>query len=93
LGSTRRRDIYLTTHIYNIQTPIPPAGFEPAIPASEPPQTQAADREITENGLQYSKFPKWLLIYCIFSPESKKYIFTPTVTNSTLTHAEDKIYV
>ena len=36
-GSVRRRDLlYLTTHnIYKKQTFMPPAGFEPAIPASQ----------------------------------------------------------
>jgi hypothetical protein len=39
-GSARRRDLYLTTHnAYNRQAPIPPAGFEPRIPASERPKT------------------------------------------------------
>jgi hypothetical protein len=38
--SARRRDIYLTTHnTHKRQTSIPPAGFEPTIPASELPQT------------------------------------------------------
>ena len=38
--SALRRDLYLTTHnTHNRQTSIPPAGFEPAIPASERPQT------------------------------------------------------
>jgi hypothetical protein len=32
-GSTRRRDLYLTTHnTHERQTSIPPAGFEPPIP-------------------------------------------------------------
>jgi len=43
-GSARRRDLYLTTHnTYKRQTSIPPAGFEPAIPASERPQTYALE--------------------------------------------------
>jgi len=38
----RRRDLYLTTHnTHKRQTRMPPAGFEPAIPASECPQTYA----------------------------------------------------
>jgi len=40
--SARRRDLYQTT--YNTQTrqiSLPPAGFEPTIPASERPQTHA----------------------------------------------------
>jgi len=40
--SARRRDLYLTTHnTYKRQTPMPPTGFEPAIPAGERPQTHA----------------------------------------------------
>ena len=35
-----RRDFHLTTHnTHNRQTSMPPSGFEPAIPASERPQT------------------------------------------------------
>jgi hypothetical protein len=46
--SDRRRDLYLTTdNTDKNQTPIPPAGFEPAIPASEQPQTHALDRTTT----------------------------------------------
>jgi len=38
--SARRRDQYLTTHnTHKIQTPMLPAGSEPAIPASEWPKT------------------------------------------------------
>jgi hypothetical protein len=40
--SARCRDLYQTTHnTHKRQTSMPPAGFEPAIPASERPQTQA----------------------------------------------------
>jgi len=43
-GSTRR-NVYLTTHnIIKRQTVITPAGFEPATPTSEWPQTYALDR-------------------------------------------------
>ena len=43
--SACRRDLYLTTHnINNIHTSTFPAGFEPAIPVSERPQTRALDR-------------------------------------------------
>jgi hypothetical protein len=47
------RDLYLTTH--NIQTRqacMPPAGFEPTIPACERPQTHALDRAATGIGTQ-----------------------------------------
>jgi hypothetical protein len=43
-GSARRRDLYLTNHnTHKRQTSMPPAGFEPTIPASERPQTHALD--------------------------------------------------
>ena len=46
--SARRTDLYLTTHnTYTWLTSMPPAGFEPAIPASERPQTHALDRVAT----------------------------------------------
>ena len=47
-GSATRRDICLITHnIHKRQTSVSPAGFEPAIPASERPQTDALDRVAT----------------------------------------------
>ena len=46
--SARCRDLYLATHnTQKRQTSMPPAGFEPAIPASERPQTLALDRLAT----------------------------------------------
>ena len=43
--SACRRDLYLETHItHTRQTSVLKVGFEPAIPASERPQTQALDR-------------------------------------------------
>jgi len=46
--SARHTDLYLTTHnTHNRQTFIPPAGFEPTIPASERPQIHALDRAAT----------------------------------------------
>jgi hypothetical protein len=47
-GSARCRHLYLTTHnSYKRQTSVPSAGFEPAIPASDRPQTRALDRAAT----------------------------------------------
>jgi hypothetical protein len=47
----RRRDLYLTTHnIRKRQTSMPPAGFEPTIPASQRPQTHALDHAATGIG-------------------------------------------
>jgi hypothetical protein len=34
----------------DIHTPHPPMGFEPAVPASERPQTHSLDRAATEKG-------------------------------------------
>jgi hypothetical protein len=51
-GSARRRDLYLTTQtLYKRQKPIPLLGFEPTIPASARPQTDALDRAATEIGI------------------------------------------
>ena len=48
-GSARRRDLYLTTQ--TTDKPMPQAGFEPAIPAGDRPQTLALDRSATRIGL------------------------------------------
>ena len=51
-----RKDLYLTTNnTHKIQAMMPPAGFEPAIPASERPQTQAFDRTSTSNAVHLSE--------------------------------------
>jgi len=49
--SARNRDLYLTTHYTRKgETSMPPVGFEPTIPASKRPQTQALDRAATGIG-------------------------------------------
>jgi hypothetical protein len=49
--SARRISLYLTTHnTRKRQTSMPPAGFEPVIPASKRPQTHALDRTATGIG-------------------------------------------
>jgi len=49
--SAGRRDLFLTSNnIHKRKTSIPPAGLEPAIPASEGPQTHALDRAATGTG-------------------------------------------
>jgi hypothetical protein len=51
--SARRRDLYLTTHnTHKKQTYMPLAGFEPAIPVSERPQTHALGSAATRIGQQ-----------------------------------------
>jgi hypothetical protein len=84
--SAPHRQLYLTTHnTHNRQTSMPPAGFEPAIPASERPQTYAfrprgqRDRHFVicnvlnskeKLTFEYSVVTKYI-IYC-------EYIFFPT---------------
>jgi len=54
-GSARRRDLYLTTHnIHKRKTSTPPAGFEPAIPASERPR-QRGHRNRFKSSKAYQK--------------------------------------
>jgi len=49
--SAHRRDLSLTTHnIHKRLTSMPSVGFEPAIPASEPPKTYAMNRAATGIG-------------------------------------------
>jgi len=51
-GSARRRDLYLTTpNTHNRLISMPPAGFEPAIPATGRPQIRALDRATTGTGV------------------------------------------
>ena len=58
--SARRTDLYLTTHnTHNSQTPVTPEGFEPTIPASERPQTDALDRAATGIGFPALYFTKY----------------------------------
>ena len=53
--SAHRRDLYLTTHnTHNRQPAMPPAAFEPGIPAGERPPTDALDRAAT--GAVYCPF-------------------------------------
>ena len=50
-GLTRRRELYLKTHnTKNRRASMPPAVFEPVIPASERLQTLALDRSVTITG-------------------------------------------
>ena len=61
--SARRRSFYLTTHnTTKRETSLPPAGFEPAIPASEQPKTHGLDRATTRIGsirTALAKFWDW----------------------------------
>jgi len=46
----RRKAVYLTTHTHDRKTSMPPVRFEPAIPASEQPQTNPLGSSATGNG-------------------------------------------
>ena len=60
--SARHRDLYLTAHnTHNRQTSMPPAGFEPTIPASERPQTHALD--LAGTGIGRMHYIPYLLAY------------------------------
>jgi hypothetical protein len=53
-GSALRRKLYLTSHNTEKRcTSMPLAGFEPAIPASERPQTHVLDRAAIGIGKSY----------------------------------------
>ena len=59
-GSACRRNLYLTTHnIHKRQTFMTTAGFEPAIPVSERPQTYELDLSATGIGLFLSYIPAY----------------------------------
>ena len=88
--SARRRDPYLTTNNHhNIQTSIPPMGFEPTFSAGERPQTYALDRAVTGTGLVLvlhpiqhkhmdfpcKRFASFFLCTSIFSVQSSVHLF------------------
>jgi hypothetical protein len=71
--SARRRGLYLTTHNTNKrQTSMPPAGFEPAIPANERPQTHVLDQ--AANGIGAHTYRPY---FSRTHPFSKLRLFTP----------------
>ena len=70
-GSAHRRDLYMTTyHTHKRQTSMPSAWFEPAILATERPQTHAIDRAASGIGLMIAtaggnfnhRLRKWKII-------------------------------
>jgi hypothetical protein len=68
-GSAPLRNLYLTTHKnYKRQTCLDPAGFEPAIPVREQPQTHALDRAATYID---SEFLKWKILQMFAITHSK----------------------
>jgi hypothetical protein len=67
-GSACRRDLCLTKHnTHNRQTSMPTVRFEPAIPASEWPQTYALDRAATGIGF-YLLEPNILFSTLFYTP-------------------------
>ena len=59
-GSAPSTVLYLTTrNIHNRQTDMPPAGFEPAIPATDRPQTHTSDRAAPGMGTFTFHSSKW----------------------------------
>ena len=75
--STRRRDLYPTKHnTHNRQTFMPPARFEPKIPASDRPQTHTLDRADTEIGEEVITKLKTL-----YRPKSNMSYITPKVSH------------
>jgi hypothetical protein len=62
--SARCTDLYLTTdNTHTRETSIPPAGFEPAIPVSERPQTYALDRAVTEIGVHVFQVQEFITLF------------------------------
>jgi len=74
LRTSDRPNAGTSTRQHQRQTPMLPAGFEPVIPTSERPQTQALDRSATAIGLNYSSHscPQWhyLLIHKVHKTAS-----------------------
>jgi hypothetical protein len=86
--SAWRRDLYLTTYDT-------PAGFEPAIPASEWPQIYALDRATTGIGCFkfYQKYD--LFVENCRCPQPNKIfsLLTPLLLHPTGHEQDDKVYV
>jgi len=76
--SSRRRDLYLTTHnTHNRQTSMSPVGFKTTIPAGERLQTYALDRAVTGTDsyqlLRYKKKTPFLRLWNAFSYSERRY--------------------
>ena len=67
-----RRNLYLTTHnSHKTETTMPPARFEPAIPASERPQTHTLDHAATGIGANRSMKVKYKVFSCIYLTKNR----------------------
>jgi hypothetical protein len=83
----RRRDLYQQTHnTHKRQTSMPPAGFKPAIAASERPQTHPLDRAATRVG--NSDIHK-----CIFMLEQKNYHAAEEILTAPITVRTTKLTI
>ena len=89
--SARLRDIkrYLNdnANIQKRKTSMPPAGFEPTIPAGERSQTHALDRKATGIGINKFTLDKILLIFAIVCIWNIQYCHLCTVRTSNSSHA------
>ena len=84
--SARRRDLSQST--YNThKTPLPLAGFEPVIPASDRPQTHALDRAAT--GIGYTVDVRWQKP-CVTSHMRRNVFGTRRINVSNLLMTENK---
>jgi hypothetical protein len=66
----RHRDLYLITH-QSKETYLPPAGFEPAIPESERPQTDALDGAAIGIGFRHFSHLKAIHSRCVSDNKTK----------------------
>jgi hypothetical protein len=58
----------LTTHTYNRQTSMPPAGFEPTISAGDRPQNYALNHAATGTGFELIQYTN------LREPRSERYV-------------------
>jgi hypothetical protein len=100
--SARRTDLYLTTqNTHKRQTPMCPAGFEPATPASERPQTNALDRATTGiicsvitltisfNYAKWSVLKEYLTFILIGVPQNWDIYFHKGLINNKILHMRE----
>jgi hypothetical protein len=88
--SARRRDLFLTTHnTHKRQTPMPPAGFEPTILASERPQTHTLGR--AEWGELQSEKNSFFVVCMGFPPTNQCHQNTQTTTHLRLKAESNQI--
>ena len=90
--SARRRDLYLTTHhCHNRPTSMPPAKFEPTIPASDRPQTHALDRSATGTGCGRCWMHSYFHQIAALSLQLSLLLLCPQITNKELFRTDNNI--